>query len=301
MDQQPTAMFGKSALLVLAICTTMCYALTENDIIQSPTASASLNEDLSSSNRQGREYYSSSYYEDDKGKFNGYPDYAPGNNYIPYKEEAAPPANCPPSPLAPLLSNGLNFLLLKLGAIGLIKSFLAVVFVIFLFKLPIFLAKAAIVKAIILPAFVAPLMMLFSNAMGNNMMQGMMPDKNKPQNDNNNNNNNNNNDGQGRALDDILGSAAWQSVRFLMDSDKCAERMACQVGTVNNDTVSGATLARMARYIEQSSPSNTKYRIRSIREAFIEGNEGGECTSVNYPCETPHLFVSQGSANFKVL
>lgn len=208
--------------------------------------------------RQGRDYFPASY-EEEKTKFGGYSDYPP-SNYITYKEGTIVawqskhkvagvifldvPVNCPPSPLVPVLNNGLNFLLLKLGALGLIKSVVAVVFLVLLLKLPIILAKAAFVKAIFFPALLAPLIMLFSGSLGN-MMNMMKPNNpNNNQNNNNNNNNDNTGTGSGRGMEDPMGTAAWQSFRLLMDSEKCVERMACQFGVLNNDTTSGAALSR---------------------------------------------------------
>lgn len=133
------------------------------------------------------------------------------------------------------MGKGVSLLVLKLGVLGIIKGVLALLFFGFLAKLPLLLLKAAFLKTLFLPTLAVPLLVAyFMNQM--NQQSDEMTGNNKPDMSVMSETDTTATTDGGRAFNDNVTNAAWESVRMFAETDQCVERISCMIGASNEDS-----------------------------------------------------------------
>ncbi|XP_050519839.1 uncharacterized protein LOC126893560 [Daktulosphaira vitifoliae] len=212
-----------------------------------------------------------------------------------------------PSPL----TNNILTDILKTGStakFGLIKSVIAAIVTLFLAKIPILLA----VKALILKLFVAPIAIVvlslpilvpaallfqplwkrwkeFVGLDSKPQMVMMMPS---------NDTNSTTTPAKTRALENNLESV----LSNLLESEKCMERLACQLGVRDSKAEFKQQVSWVLKFLQslrvvQNNPQ-IRDKLKQYREAYIYGIESGQgigdeenmvnsvCSEVRYPCRS---------------
>ncbi|KAL0278656.1 UNVERIFIED_CONTAM: hypothetical protein PYX00_000413 [Menopon gallinae] len=193
---------------------------------------------------------------------------------------------CSPNPVASFIGKGLNYLLLKIGVVAIVKTILAGLLLV---KVPLFFLKMAVLKTFLFPVLIAPLLIHYFSGQQSQMKPAV---EEKPA---------ESPAGMGRMFEDQLSARVWRSMKIFAESDQCAERVACMFGAYDKESAAGVTFSRALKLFEQSSPPNVQQRLMSIREAFKSGVRNGSCSERDFICHGPELFIQHGKDKMQLL
>lgn len=137
---------------------------------------------------------------------------------------------CAPNPMTSFIGRGLNYLLLKIGVVAVVKAILAGLLLV---KVPLFFLKMAFLKTFLFPVLIAPLLIHF--------FAGQQTTETKPENEDNLMEST---AGMGRLMEDRLAARIWGNMKIFAESQQCAERVACIFGAHNKEFPAGVTFGR---------------------------------------------------------